>query len=214
MRSINRNDAFTGLEAAIVLIAFVVVAAVFAYVVLGAGFFTTQKSQEVVHTGVQQASTNLAILGEVYGDASGTPTTATAPGRIHTIIFSVSLAAGGTPVDMNKTTFVYSNATTLQLIDVAAQGTTYCSGPIGCCANTTYMPGQYQWMICSRTNADSDTVLERDEKFTIWANLSLANGYGIPPRDDFTLEIKPEMGASLGITRTAPAAIDNMNLLY
>jgi flagellin-like protein len=30
---------FTGLEAAIVLIAFVVVAAVFSYVVLGAGFF-------------------------------------------------------------------------------------------------------------------------------------------------------------------------------
>jgi len=41
----NTSDAFTGLEAAIVLIAFVVVAAVFSYVVLGAGFFTTQKAQ-------------------------------------------------------------------------------------------------------------------------------------------------------------------------
>jgi flagellin FlaB len=40
----NSHDAFTGLEAAIVLIAFVVVAAVFAYVILGAGFFTTQKA--------------------------------------------------------------------------------------------------------------------------------------------------------------------------
>ena len=39
----NASDAFTGLEAAIVLIAFVVVSAVFAYVILGAGFFTTQK---------------------------------------------------------------------------------------------------------------------------------------------------------------------------
>ena len=35
------DKAFTGLEAAIVLTAFVVVAAVFSYVVLGAGFFTT-----------------------------------------------------------------------------------------------------------------------------------------------------------------------------
>ncbi|MHC1629400.1 MAG: archaellin/type IV pilin N-terminal domain-containing protein, partial [Methanoculleaceae archaeon] len=43
MKSLNRNErAFTGLEAAIVLIAFIVVAAVFSYVVLGAGFFTTQ----------------------------------------------------------------------------------------------------------------------------------------------------------------------------
>ncbi|MEM3699066.1 MAG: archaellin/type IV pilin N-terminal domain-containing protein, partial [Archaeoglobaceae archaeon] len=41
---------FTGLEAAIVLIAFVVVAAVFSYVMLGAGFFTTQKSKQVVDT--------------------------------------------------------------------------------------------------------------------------------------------------------------------
>ena len=52
---------FTGLEAAIVLIAFVVVAAVFSYVMLGAGFFTTQKSQEVVHTGVTQASSSVEL---------------------------------------------------------------------------------------------------------------------------------------------------------
>ncbi|MDD3977537.1 MAG: flagellin, partial [Methanomicrobium sp.] len=50
MQKINKEEAFTGLEAAIVLIAFVVVAAVFSYVVLGAGFFTTQKSQEVIYT--------------------------------------------------------------------------------------------------------------------------------------------------------------------
>ncbi|MBN1195149.1 MAG: flagellin, partial [Methanomicrobiaceae archaeon] len=55
-KMMNTDEAFTGLEAAIVLIAFVVVAAVFSYVVLGAGFFTTQKSQEVVYTGVAQAS--------------------------------------------------------------------------------------------------------------------------------------------------------------
>ena len=56
---------FTGLEAAIVLIAFVVVAAVFSYVMLGAGFFTTQKSQEVVHTSVTQASSSVELSGDV-----------------------------------------------------------------------------------------------------------------------------------------------------
>jgi len=59
----NKEEAFTGLEAAIVLIAFVVVAAVFSYVVLGAGFFTTQKSQEVVYSSVEQASSSIEILG-------------------------------------------------------------------------------------------------------------------------------------------------------
>ena len=63
----NTSDAFTGLEAAIVLIAFVVVAAVFAYVVLGAGFFTTQKAQETVYKSVEQSTTNLQMIGNVYG---------------------------------------------------------------------------------------------------------------------------------------------------
>jgi archaeal flagellin FlaB len=50
------DNAFTGLEAAIVLIAFVVVAASFSYVVLGAGFFTTQKAQETIHIRMQQVN--------------------------------------------------------------------------------------------------------------------------------------------------------------
>ena len=44
---LKNEKGFTGLEAAIVLIAFVVVAAVFSYVMLGAGFYTTQKSKKV-----------------------------------------------------------------------------------------------------------------------------------------------------------------------
>jgi archaellum component FlaF (FlaF/FlaG flagellin family) len=59
---INTSDAFTGLEAAIVLIAFVVVAAVFAYVVLGAGFFTTQKAQETIYKSVEQSTSNLGSV--------------------------------------------------------------------------------------------------------------------------------------------------------
>ena len=68
MKSSKRNDeGFTGLEAAIVLIAFVVVAAVFSYVVLGAGFFTTQKAQETVYKGVEQSTANIQMIGNVYG---------------------------------------------------------------------------------------------------------------------------------------------------
>ena len=90
------------------LIAFVVVAAVFSYVVLGAGFFTTQKSQEVVHTGVEQASSTLEVVGNVYG------TTATAGDPYITYVnFSVGLAAGGTAVDFDKVVLTYSNATEL-----------------------------------------------------------------------------------------------------
>jgi len=63
----RKRKGFTGLEAAIVLTAFVVVAAVFSYVVLNAGFFTTQKSKEVVHTGVEQATSSVELAGDVVG---------------------------------------------------------------------------------------------------------------------------------------------------
>src|SRR5512133_745796 len=105
MSSFKNDNAFTGLEAAIVLIAFVVVAAVFSYVVLGAGFYTTQKSQEVVHTGVQSAGSNMQIVGNVYGVGTQGDT-------ITRVNFSIALAPGGTPIDFEKLVIVYSNATT------------------------------------------------------------------------------------------------------
>ena len=64
------ENGFTGLEAAIVLIAFVVVAASFLYVVLGAGFFTSQTAQSTVHTGVSQASSSMQVVGNTYGIAN------------------------------------------------------------------------------------------------------------------------------------------------
>jgi len=63
----KKDMAFSGLEAAIVLIAFVVVAAVFSYVMLGAGFFATQKSQEVTYSGVKQSTSNIVLDGSLVG---------------------------------------------------------------------------------------------------------------------------------------------------
>jgi flagellin FlaB len=49
LKALRRDErGITGLETAIILIAFVVVAAVFAYTVLSAGIFSSQKGQEAV----------------------------------------------------------------------------------------------------------------------------------------------------------------------
>ena len=61
------DGAFTGLEAAMVFIAFIVVASVFAYVALGAGFFTTQKTEQTVHSAVKQVGSVIQIAGPVMG---------------------------------------------------------------------------------------------------------------------------------------------------
>ncbi len=59
----------TGLETAIILIAFVVVAAVFAYTVLSAGLFTTQKSQQAGYSGIQEARSSVTVKGDVIAKA-------------------------------------------------------------------------------------------------------------------------------------------------
>src|ERR1700690_1905487 len=90
---------FTGLEAAIVLIAFVVVAAVFSYVMLAAGVFTTQKSQEVVHTGVQKTSSRVELSGDVISTGVNATGGTTAPDRLGTVSLFLQLPSGNSPVD-------------------------------------------------------------------------------------------------------------------
>lgn len=55
----------TGLETAIILIAFVVVASVFAYTALSAGLFSTQKSQQAIYSGISEAQSTLELKGGV-----------------------------------------------------------------------------------------------------------------------------------------------------
>jgi len=210
MKKLQKSEAFTGLEAAIVLIAFVVVAAVFSYVVLGAGFFTTQKAQQVVYSGVQQASSNLIIIGETYGSAVGT---LTAPPRINSLTFSIGLAAGGSSVDLNKTVFTYQNRTVLKTIDFSS------GNPLSvppnqprCAAGVA--PGSYQWCIVSSQNDDGDSALERNEQFTILIKLTDVSTGGLPPSEDFTLTVRPDIGAALPIHKSAPGGLTAMNVLH
>ncbi len=116
MNSFKANDkGFTGLEAAIGLIAFVVVAAVFSYVVLGAGFFTTQKAQETVYKGVEQSTANIQMIGSVYG-------LSTDNSSITNITFVIGLAPGASAIDLTKMKIVFSTPTTTPVI--LTQGTT------------------------------------------------------------------------------------------
>jgi archaeal flagellin FlaB len=187
------DNAFTGLEAAIVLIAFVIVAAAFSYVVLGAGFFTTQKAQATVHTSVQQASSTLEIVGNVYG--SGIDNSA-----ITTVNFTVALAPGGTPVDFSTVVLTYSNSTILTTLNQTSGNYPVTSVSTG------------HWGV---TEIDNDVgtgnkLLEAGEQFQIAA----MPPNSIYPNDKFIIEVKPAVGAAFVITRSAPGGLNKVNMLY
>jgi len=110
----------TGLETAIILIAFVVVAAVFAYTVLSAGLFATQKSGEAVYSGLESTQSTLEMKGGVTAYASLAGGTGAA-----TDTFSTS--AGATPGTVTETVtrvqFTIGNVSAGEPINVASSGT-------------------------------------------------------------------------------------------
>jgi flagellin FlaB len=198
MRSMNHPyGGFTGLEAAIVLIAFVVVAASFSYIVLGAGFFATQKAQKTVQTGVAQSSSTLVLVGNVY---AVWPPYLADPGTVQWINFSVELGPGGTPVDFDKVTLTYSNTSIQETLQ---------EGPWED-STSDIDPGQWTVVAVDNEIGAPNHLLEQGEQFEITAYPT----NGIYPNDVVNIEIKPATGAAFTITRTLPAALNQVNLLY
>ena len=184
---------FTGLEAAIVLVAFVVVAAVFSYVMLGAGFYTTQKAQEVVHTGVAQASSSIELNGDVIANNYTESTT-----KLGNVTVFLQLTSGGSSVDMNKTLIVFT-ARDHAPIDLKL-------GKIngnGSCND--------HYNITSKYCGDTNDILDKFEKFEITIPVG---DYNLTANNDFQFEIKPPEGASYTIHRQVPASITSRMTLY
>lgn len=63
----RRQTGMTGLETAIILIAFVTVASVLAYSVLSAGIFSAERGKETVYKGLESAQNTLKLQGSMLG---------------------------------------------------------------------------------------------------------------------------------------------------
>ena len=119
------HKGITGLETAIILIAFVVVAAVFAYTVLSAGLFSTQKSSEAVYNGLKEASNTLVTRGSLLAYKGGAGI-GSSVGRIEFAV-STSTTKGTEAVDLTAPyTFTMG---TVDTITVGAGGSGYTSAP-------------------------------------------------------------------------------------
>ena len=180
----NTSDAFTGLEAAIVLIAFVVVAAVFSYVVLGAGFFTTQKAQEAVYKSVEQSTSNLLIIGNVYGLSSDNTT-------ITEIRFSIGLAPGAAPVDLTKLTVAFSTPNSNLVI-------------------LTHGANQSAIVFTAKDGGSGPSLNSMVQNQQIEIAFKVTP---VPVNTPVTIEIRPPVGAALPFSKSTPATITATNVL-
>jgi flagellin FlaB len=199
----KHEKGITGLETAIILIAFVVVAAVFAYTALSAGLFSTQKSQEAVYAGLREAQSTLELRGGVIGIAGSTGSS----GNISQLKFVIANVLGGEPVDF-----------TIPL-DADDNGLADTGSP-----NVVVINYQDQdqtaddlfWTISKLGNADDDQLLESDERFEITIGGPTGNLLNALPtanltvKKTFNIELIPPGGATLNIERTTPAWMDDI----
>ena len=184
-RKTHRDErGITGLETAIILIAFVVVASVFAYTVLSAGIFSSQKGQEAVYSGLEQARSTLELNGSVVAKANSTAVTE--------LVFSVSNALDGEAIDLTDTTG--NNVTVVSY------------------SSSTARSEELDWTVAYQGYGDDDNLLEAGEMFEITVDMTGA-GETIGTYHTFTIEVKPPIGAVLIIERTTPADLDSVMIL-
>jgi archaeal flagellin FlaB len=211
---LKHEKGITGLETAIILIAFVVVAAVFAYTALSAGLFATQKSQEAVYSGLTEAQSTLELRGGVIATANATGANG---GVVKQISFIVANVLGGEPIDFTEPT---ANTTTHSgLADPSVSHNKVVIKYLD--ANQTV--SDLYWQASPLGTDNGNALLEANEKFMVTIGDPTAGAGGgnlidalttdLGTNQKFTLEILTPAGAILQIERTTPAYISlKMNL--
>lgn len=182
----------TGLETAIVLIAFVVVSSIFAFAALSTGLYSNDKASETFQAGLAETRASMELKGSVVliSSVSGTA------GTVSDIIFQVGSAAGGEAIDLTpgKTLIKYTDATQSKMFASTAGFTAIGLG-----------------------SADSDQLLEPKEVYELHL-INLGNSFGVGddtltnklgPDTTFTLEVIPPHGAVLFIERNTPIVLDD-----
>jgi len=180
--SLHKNEkGITGLETAIILIAFVIVASVFAFVVLSTGLFSAERGKETVFAGLEKARGNLEVRGAVTAESA-------VPPAVDDMKFNVGLAAGGFPVLVDPT--ATTNTLALNYIDAQAR---------------VPLVGGTDWTV-TEVMGDGDNLLEAGELFEVTVNVPA--GSTLDPNEIFTVEVIPPSGGALLINRTMPPQID------
>ncbi|MDD1776212.1 MAG: hypothetical protein LUP94_02535 [Candidatus Methanomethylicus sp.] len=204
MRTLRKNrKGMTGIETAIIVIAFVIAASVFAFAILNMGLLTTQKAQEAITSGTGQATSALQLQTLwAYGN--------TTSGEATDIIILAKLAPGNTPIDFDysKLTVSYKNNDVL-VADV------YAANDFESAYNQTILDDPSAKCTVMVVQGDSDTVLEQGEEFAVLLNLAQidATDGNIAKYEHFYVDLIPMTGAKLTISASIPGDIQSVMTL-
>ncbi len=182
------QSGITGLETAIVLIAFVVVGSVFAFTVIKTGLFSSERAQETAQAGLGEAKSSMIPKGSVVLEDN-----APVDGDVDLIKFKLTLGAGSEPIGLADADTVVTYLDQNNNF-IATSGTTGSSTPVGW--NAVWLAGS------SGPSLDAGEVVE----FTIdTTSLPLAAGAtALGTNTRFNVQIIPREGGVVSVSRTTP----------
>ena len=226
----DQQRGITGLETAIILIAFVVVASVFSFTVLSTGVFASERSKETVYAGLEEAKSSLAPQGSMIA-FKGRAGSTSDEDAIFKIQFVLGNAIAGEPIDLTPPYTADATGTDPDISSGAEYKTV-----ISFMDKNQFL-ADVPWTIKLLGASSNDFLLEQGEKaqITVWllsrntaisdpeANNSVSKYSGLDTNgssgilttgtllnvnDMFTLEVKPESGPTLTLQRITPARLD------
>jgi len=210
----NTHRGVIGIEAAIVLIAFVIVAAALAFVVLNMGFSTTQKAKTAIIAAIEEAGSALEVAGKMT--AAGDIANQT----LRVVSIPLKIVSGGATANLD------GNATAVRFIssDVEYDNIYFC-GPItggnfinptaawdqavAECSSLSINPvtggalNQTTAIIYWSINLNNNPILDIAEHAVLSVGFSAADR---PTQlDHIAFEILTPTGAPLTVDRTVPS---------
>lgn len=195
MRIVGLHKGMTGLEVAIILVAFVITASAFAYMVLNVGFLTAEKAQSVISSGMSEASSTLILDSDVIGSFTNN-TDSQSEVCLTKAVFYVRLGHGDAPISLgdSKVVITYTNP--------RCHASVYDSN-----GTITTVKG---------VTGDGDENIEEGERFKVSIDFTeLSKSAVNPPQDSqadiyahpyemIRIEVRPSGDAALIIERTLP----------
>jgi archaeal flagellin FlaB len=218
-KKLRNVKGITGLETAIILIAFVIVASVLAYVVISAGLFSSQKAKDAVNAGIEQTGATVEIKGNVIAQMeSGFATKA---------FFTVGVVPGGNSVDLTdyygststpSPTSTSTSTATATSTETATPTTpaSFINKLIISYIDAYHVYPSLPWTMEMVNANNGDSMLDPGELAQITVDLSYVNSKAastaekMGPYHSFTLEIKPPDGSVLTVERTLPSRVSSL----
>ncbi len=219
----KNQKGITGLETAIVLIAFVIVASVLSYVIVSAGLFSSQKAKAAVNSGLEQSGATMELKSNVVMEMGPGPTPTTTPTPTPSpwppsvgayVYLTVGLVPGGSMMDLTPNP-PPGWAAGVTPTPSGTPASTQPSQLIISYSDAVQLVPSLFWTVSFINSNNGDNILDPGElaQITVYLDPGWYPDFmstGLIANATFTLNITPSDGSILTLERKLPSRVTGL----